>query len=108
MQQRIDRLESLVKTLMTQGQRLTPPQERDLPNRAARSPDDLQHVTDFELNAGMKDSSALPYSAGTTVINGEHSVYKAGNGWADVLQEVSYCCSISSSSFHPDSLTPCT
>ena len=91
MQQRIDRLESLVKTLMTQDQRTTPPQDSPLLNPAASSPEPFVHVTRSAAAPMMKDASALLYNAGTTVINGGHSVYKAGNDWADVLQEVSCC-----------------
>jgi len=38
--------------------------------------------------ATTNDSATLPYRGGRTVINGDHSVYKAANDWSDVLQEV--------------------
>jgi len=78
MQQRIDRLESLVKTLMAQGQQ-EPPGLSSSGDNAVWTPDD---------QATTNDSATLPYRAGTTVINGDHSVYKAANDWSDVLQEV--------------------
>ena len=87
-QQRIDRLEGLVKTLVAQGQKISHFEGSILPNNAVWSRDDPRPVTGFELTAETNDASAVPCSAGTTVINGGHSVYKAANDWSDVLQEV--------------------
>jgi hypothetical protein len=89
MQQRIDRLESLLKNLISQGQRIAPPHDTPLPDLEVSIHDRGEPVTSSEAVVVVNDISALPYSAGTTVVNGERSIYNAGNDWADVLHEVS-------------------
>ena len=82
MQQRIDRLEGLVKTLMSQAQTVPSSGISDLPHNTL-TPD-----SGNESLEGKDDESAIPFNLGTTVVNGGHSVYKAADNWSDVLQEV--------------------
>ena len=90
MQQRIDRLEGLVKTLMArgQGQEISHLEDSTLPNGVVQSRDYPGPRSGFDATAGTKDASSVPYNAGTTVLNEGHSVYTASNDWSDVLQEV--------------------
>jgi hypothetical protein len=80
MQQRIDRLESLVKTLMAQNNQEPPTLNANKPRYDGVSIPDAPVITN--------DSANLPFRAGTTVIDGGQSIYRAGNDWSDVLQEV--------------------
>jgi hypothetical protein len=82
MQQRIDRLESLVKRLMSRNEQSTPPEDNSYPENQINS----EYVS--ELVANGNDDSAWPVSTGMTVIDGSRSVYKASDNWGDVLQEV--------------------
>jgi hypothetical protein len=82
MQQRINRLESLVKNLMSQNQQPTPPEDREPPS---------PHPSLEEAGKGLANGDhglKWPINTGTTVIAGSHSVYKASDNWSDVLQEV--------------------
>jgi hypothetical protein len=80
MQERIDNLENLVRTLMAQGQ-------KDIP--AAVENGFLDETAQNQDSPNIMDGSAnLPCRAGTTIMNGGHSVYKAANNWSDILQEV--------------------
>ncbi|KAL2867361.1 Zn(II)2Cys6 transcription factor [Aspergillus lucknowensis] len=72
MRQRIDHLEDLVKGLIAQRQ--TPP-------------DTISSQGLSELRSESASPSNLVL-AGTTLIDGAHSVYKATDDWQDVLQEV--------------------
>jgi hypothetical protein len=83
MKQRIDHLESLVKRLITQ--------RREIPsNSVARSQDGLESGTKFLVTSVPSEASDVASSAGTTVIDGVHSVYKGADDWYDMLQEVSH------------------
>jgi hypothetical protein len=82
MQQRIDHLEGLVKRLIAQRQEIPP-------NNVVCSQDSPKPGTGFVITAVASDASAVACSAGTTVIDGVHSVYKGADDWYDVLQEVS-------------------
>lgn len=81
MQQRIDYLEDLVKRLLAQQQEIPP-------NNVACSQDSPKPGTGFVMNAVASDASDVASTAGTTVIDGVHSVYKGVDDWSDVLQEV--------------------
>ncbi|KAK9482003.1 hypothetical protein V1527DRAFT_55070 [Lipomyces starkeyi] len=81
MQQRIDHLEGLVKRLIAQRQEI--PQ-----HNVACSQDSAKPGTGFVRTAVASDASDVPFSAGTTVIDGLHSVYKGADDWYDVLQEI--------------------
>jgi hypothetical protein len=87
MQQRIDRLETLVKILVAQDQQKLPLEDDPLSNNGVRS-EDPRPGTGFDTTAGTKDNSEMPYSGGKTMINGRHSIYKAANDWSDVIEEV--------------------
>jgi hypothetical protein len=80
MQQRINRLESLVKTLVAQGQLKSSFEDIILLDNMVERKDDPK--------TGTNDISTALSTAGTIVVNGGHSVYKAANEWSDVLQEV--------------------
>ena len=86
MQQRIDRLESIVQTLMAQGQEVLHLENATLPINETRSPSYPRSGLDKTI--GTNDASSALYNAGTTVVNEGHSVYSATNDWSDVLQEV--------------------
>jgi len=85
MQQRIDRLESLVKTLIIQNQGLSDSQ----------SPPPLDGNVEISNNvmAGLPimTAEATSIDSGTTLINGGQSVYKPANDWSTVMQEVRSC-----------------
>ncbi|KAK9245854.1 hypothetical protein V1506DRAFT_506084 [Lipomyces tetrasporus] len=82
MQQRIDHLEGLVKRLIAQRQEIPP-------NNVVCSQDSPKPGTGFVMTAvGASDASDVACSAGTTVIDGVHSVYKGADDWYDVLQEI--------------------
>lgn len=81
MQQRIDHLEGLVKRLIAQRQEIPP----DVGCSQASPKPEIGPVT----TAVASDASDVACSAGTTVFDGVHSVYKGVNDWFDVLQEVS-------------------
>jgi hypothetical protein len=85
MQQRINRLEGLVKTLMTQSQQVLPQSESDNQNDHA-----IWKRDGANSKAMADDHSALPSRIGITVMNEGLSVYKAANDWSDVLEEVSF------------------
>ena len=74
-----------MKVLMSQEQKTPSSLDSDSPSRDVVR-EDLQPQAGTTVLT--KDTSAVQFSAGTTVINGGQSVYKAGNDWADVLQEV--------------------
>jgi hypothetical protein len=80
MQQRITRLENLVKTLVTQG----PEHARNDSNAIVTPPD-----TGFDVIARVDQVDDVTYSGGTTEIDERKSVYKSANDWSGVLQEVS-------------------
>jgi hypothetical protein len=84
MQQRIDQLEGLVKRLIAQHQEFPP-------NNEVYSQDGPKPGTGHLMTTVASDASVVASSAGTTVIDGVHSVYKGADNWYDVLQEVSYC-----------------
>lgn len=84
MQQRIDHLEYLIKRLIAQRQELPP-------NNVVCSQDGPKPENRFTTPTVTSDASDLARSAGTTVTDGVHSVYKGADGWYDVLQEVSRC-----------------
>jgi hypothetical protein len=81
MQQRINRLESIVKSLMSQNQQHTPPEDKNT------RPDQLLSGGVEAVTNGVNTPS-WPVHTGVTVIDGLHSVYKASDNWGDVLQEV--------------------
>ena len=82
MQQRIDHLESLVKRLIAQRQ--------DTPSNNVRSGQDGPEPGNRSVMTAMvSDASDVAGSAGITVIDGVHSVYRGADDWHDVLQEVS-------------------
>ncbi|KAI9730023.1 MAG: hypothetical protein M1818_008292 [Claussenomyces sp. TS43310] len=81
MQQRIDHLEGLVKRLIAQRQEIPP-------KRAVCSQDSPETRTGCEMTGVASDASDVECSAGTTVIDGVHSVYKGADDWYDVLQEI--------------------
>jgi hypothetical protein len=83
MQQRIDQLEGLVKRLVAQRQEFAP-------NNEVYSQDSPKPGTGFVMTTVASDASDVASSAGTTVIDGIHSVYKGADDWYDVLQEVSH------------------
>jgi hypothetical protein len=91
MQQRIDRLETLVKTLIAQCQQKSLLEDSPLPNNGVQYRYNPRHETRFDVAAGMSDASTMPHNGGTTVVNEHHSVYKAANDWSDVIQEVRGC-----------------
>ena len=82
MQQRINRLEGLVNTLLSQAQTNASPGASSLPHHA------LTPESEIESLNGKDDESAAPFNLGTTVIDGGHSVYRAADNWSDLLQEV--------------------
>jgi hypothetical protein len=90
MRQRIDRLESLVKTLIAQGQgqEISNLEDGTLPSSVVQNRNYPGPRSGFDTTAGTKDASSVPYNSGTTVLNEGHSVYTASNEWSDVLQEV--------------------
>jgi hypothetical protein len=99
MQQRISRLESLVKTLLAEGQQKSQELAGSVPEHNVAAMVNEPASTNYDAN--------LPCRAGTTVIDGGQSVYKAGNDWSDVLQEVRllvgfyvYCSIINSNQNH--------
>jgi hypothetical protein len=83
MQRRIDHLESLVKRLIAQNQ--------DLPlNNVICNRDSPESGIGTVVTAAAEDALGVVSSAGTTVIDGIHSVYKGVGDWDDVLQEASF------------------
>jgi hypothetical protein len=83
MQQRIDRLESLVKKLMVQkkeGQSL----------KTCNSIDDgVARLDVFNSGKGLEDAPNTGNgSSDRMVMNGDHSIYKNPNDWSAVLKEV--------------------
>jgi hypothetical protein len=74
--QRIDHLENLVKKLITERQQVAPPSNNLVytPESSEPRPSDAQDVV----------------GAGTTVMDGIHSVYVGGDDWHAVLQEVPF------------------
>ena len=90
MQQRIDRLEGLVKHLIAQRQQAPP-------NQAVSSQGIREYESSPLTTAAASDASDVACSAGTTIIDGVHSVYKGVDDWYDVLREVN-CCSVLHSS----------
>ena len=82
MRQRIDHLESLVTRLIAQRQEV-PSIDVDC---SQSSP---EPGTGPVMTPVASDASDEAYSAGTTVFDGVHSVYKGADDWYDVLQEVS-------------------
>lgn len=85
MQQRIDRLESLVKSLITQHHDVSNV-NHDTTDSGTLSKEDLG-----------PDSSGSTHSSGNDVVNGEmKSVYKDVDEWYDVLQEASFSFFVSS------------
>ena len=76
MQQRIDRLEDLVKNLISEKQ------------KAPVTPDDIDDAG-ISAKDSVSDVSKSAEGSGKTVIDAGHSVYKAAEDWYDVLQEVS-------------------
>ena len=87
MQQRIDRLEDLVKKLIAQRQD-TPPY--DVTDDQGR----LKSETKSMVTSVASDTPDVTNGTGTTVIDGVHSVYKGTDDWYDVLQEVSISISL--------------
>ncbi|EPE32875.1 hypothetical protein GLAREA_05887 [Glarea lozoyensis ATCC 20868] len=83
MQQRIDRLESLVKSLMLQNQQPKPPEDCNNSNKHH----DVENFDAETRNGGVEVTS--PTSTGETVFDGSHSVYKASDNWSNVFREVS-------------------
>jgi hypothetical protein len=82
MQERIDRLEGLVKTLMAQDQ------ERS----SVRSSPPSNNPSGNQSNASKDSGDALNLADGAynrTVVRGDHSIYKNANDWSAMLQEVS-------------------
>jgi hypothetical protein len=86
MQQRIDRLESLVKTLMYQNQQPTPHEGCEDSNKHL----DVEGFDQGKTNGGV--AVTLPVNTGETVIDGSHSVYKASDNWDHVFREVTTSC----------------
>lgn len=82
MQQRIDRLEGLVKRAMAQRQ-------ENPVNPTAYSQDSPKSGTALVITPATSDNSDVAHSPRTTVISGAHSVYKGADDWYDVLREVS-------------------
>ena len=85
MQQRIDKLESLVKSLVAQTLQsdfLNSPEGSDISEHHINSND----VGDATV-VGKYDGNSS-FNTGITVVNGSRSVYRASDNWADVLQEV--------------------
>ena len=84
MQQRIDQLEALVKRLIARHQ--------DGPSKnQAYTRDDPKSGSGSGMTAVATDASDWgggPGRAGTTVINGVHSIYKGADDWYEVLPEV--------------------
>lgn len=74
MQQRINHLEDLVKSLIEQNQK-TPV-----------TPEIVE--TGPSTKDSVSDASESTHSLGQTVIDGGQSVYKGAEDWYDVLQEV--------------------
>jgi hypothetical protein len=72
MQQRIDHLEGLVKRLIAQRQEIPP-------NKVVCNKDSPKPGTGFVMTAVASDASDVACSAGTTVIDGVHSVYKGAD-----------------------------
>lgn len=79
MQKRIDDLENLVQKLIARSQELLPtpsPLPSDSPQPDSGSP------------MPEAESSHAGSSPGTTIIDGNRSVYRGAEDWYDVLQEV--------------------
>lgn len=91
MQQRIDRLEGLVKTLVAKDQGTFRPNDSTPPDEANWS----EVIGPPESRSGSgktaiaSDSLGKPSNAGTLMVTGDHSVYRNTSDWSDVLQEVS-------------------
>jgi hypothetical protein len=92
MQQRIDRLESLVKKLVAQGQETPPLDDSPKPSGSVKSRDEAGSDNRFGSTGSPIDTLAAPYIAGTTVVDERHSVYKAATDWSEVLHEVRSAC----------------
>jgi hypothetical protein len=96
MQQRILRLESLVKSLVAQSQAnddqpSEDPNLQNIPFRPSRNRFD--DGTRMNMSATTNDAlEALPRS-GTTVIDEGQSVYRPADNWVDLLEEVILLCS---------------
>lgn len=88
MQERINRLESLVKTLVAQSQEKSQSEDSSPSKSAGSSPDNHRLGNGYDMAAGTKNEPVLSFNAGTTLINERQSVYKTANDWSDVLQEV--------------------
>lgn len=88
MQQRINRLETLVTTLMAQNQQVTQFENTTPPNYVRWRQNDTAVVPVSPATAGTKNASADSRSAGMMVINGSHSIYTPADDWSDVLREV--------------------
>jgi hypothetical protein len=89
MQQRIDHLENLVKTLMVQIQEgLGMKSSHPIDDDVAR----LDAFTSKELENGLNTESSF---SDRTVVNKDHSIYKNPNDWSAVLKEVHHLPSFS-------------
>lgn len=86
MQQRIDRLESLVTNLMTQAQ---------APANSGTSSDDpgglrttaAEKIPDLEVSS-EEVPAAVQHGMGVLSVNGTGSLYRGTTHWHDVLKEV--------------------
>jgi hypothetical protein len=83
MRQRIDHLEDLVKKLIAQNQEVPV-------NKVISSSDSSVPGTKSAKNTEAPDAIDVASTAGTTVIDGVHSVYNSADDWFNVLQEVSH------------------
>jgi hypothetical protein len=85
MQRRIEHLEGLIKRLIGEHQESSP--SSVVSSQGSTEP---ARAAGFGTTAGPLNASDVVCSAGTTVIDGVHSVYKGTNDWHDVLQEVGH------------------
>ncbi|PYH94454.1 hypothetical protein BO71DRAFT_419302 [Aspergillus ellipticus CBS 707.79] len=79
MRQRIDHLEGLVTRMITQHQ-----QGPSSPQKVVLTPESPR----ADAGGSIPTVAADGPGAGTTLIDGVHSVYRAGEDWYDVLQEI--------------------
>jgi hypothetical protein len=88
MQQRINRLETLVTTLMARSQQVSQFENTTPQNDVCWKQNGAAAVPVSPGTAGEKNASAESCGAGMTVINGNHSIYTPADDWSDVLREV--------------------
>lgn len=78
LQQRIDRLESLVTTLASQDQSC---------NRTRHSEDESNGINNEAVSGSLHGLSEIKHGLGVMDVNEHHSQYRGLTHWSDVFQE---------------------